>query len=393
MAEPRVALVHDWLTGMRGGEKVLLEFCRIFPKAKVYTLLWNSGTVHPEIERRVARTSFLQRLPRASSAYRLYLPLFPRAIRSLSIKDADLVISSSHAVAKGVDIPSGVPHVSYVHTPMRYLWDETNSYFRFGPGRRWKRAGLKLISPYLRRFDLASSETVDHFIANSETVRGRINRLYQRDATVIHPPVDTDFFRPASEPAKGNYYLVVSSLEPYKRIELAIDAFRRLGRPLWVAGSGSLRASLQRTAGENVRFLGHVPGRELRKLYQNCRALIFPGMEDFGIVPVEAQACGKPVVCYGKGGATESVIDGETGVHFLSQEPGAQEPEAQEPEALIQAVENLERGPWDSRLIRENSLRFSVSHFHDRMEAFLKSRLSLNLPLRHNAENRRAVSR
>jgi len=383
MAEPRVALVHDWLTGMRGGEKALLEFCRMFPKAKVYTLLWNRGTVHPKIEQRIARTSFLQRLPRASSAYRLYLPLFPRAIRSLSIKDADLVISSSHAVAKGVDIPSGVPHVSYVHTPMRYLWDETNSYFRFGPGRRWKRVGLKLISPYLRRFDLASSETVGHFIANSETVRRRINRLYQRDATVIHPPVDTDFFRPASEPATGNYYLVVSSLEPYKRIELAIDAFRRLGHPLWVAGSGSLRASLQRAAGENVRFLGHVPGRGLRQLYQNCRALIFPGMEDFGIVPVEAQACGKPVVCYGKGGATESVIDGETGVHFLSQEP----------EALIQAVEKLERGCWDSRLIRENSLRFSVSCFHDRMEAFLKSRLSLNLPPRHNAENRRAAPR
>ncbi len=388
MAEPRVALVHDWLTGMRGGEKVLLELCRLFPKARIYTLLWNRGTVHPEIEQRVAASSFLQRLPRASSAYRLYLPLFPRAIRSLSIKDADLVISSSHAVAKGVGIPNGIPHVSYVHTPMRYLWDDTNSYFQFGPGRRWKRAGLKLISPYLRRFDLASAETVGHFIANSETVRQRINRLYQRDATVIHPPVDTNFFRPAAGPGTGNYYLVVSSLEPYKRIELAIEAFRRLGRPLWIAGSGSLRGSLQRIAGRNIRFLGHVPDHELRKLYQNCRALIFPGMEDFGIVAVEAQACGKPVVCYGKGGATESVIDRETGVHFQSQEP-----EAQEQEALIQAVEKLERCRWDDRLIRENSLRFSVSRFHDRMEAFLKSRLSLNLPPRSNAENRRAASR
>ena len=383
MARPRVALVHDWLTGMRGGEKVLLELCRLFPNARIYTLLWNRGTVHPEIERRIAATSFLQRLPRASSAYRLYLPLFPSAIQSLSIKDADLVISSSHAVAKGVSIPNGVPHVSYVYTPMRYLWDETNSYFRFGPGRGWKRAGLKLISPYLRRFDLASSRTVDHFIAISETVRGRINRFYHREGAVIYPPVDTDFFRPAPEPPTENYYLVVSSLEPYKRIELAIEAFRRLGRPLWIAGSGSLREPLQQAAGENIRFLGHVSDLELRRLYQNCRALIFPGVEDFGIVPVEAQACGRPVICYGKGGATESVIDGETGVYFLSHEQ-----EAEEAEGLIQAVENLERRQWDAQLIRENSLRFSVSRFHDRMEAFLKSRLALNLPPRSNAENR-----
>ena len=383
MAEPRIALVHDWLTGMRGGEKVLLELCRLFPAAKVYTLLWNRGSVHPEIEQRVAASSFLQQLPLASSAYRLYLPLFPSAVRSLSIRDADVVISSSHAVAKGAVIPKGVPHVSYVHTPMRYLWDNTNSYFRFGPGRGWKRAGLKLFAPYLRRFDLASAETVDHFIANSETVRGRIRRIYQRDATVIHPPVDTEFFQLPAGAGTGDYYLVVSSLEPYKRIELAVKAFEQLGRPLWIAGSGSLRRPLERAAAENIRFLGYVPDGELRNLYQNCRAVVFPGIEDFGMVPVEAQACGKPVVCYGKGGATESVIDGETGVYFHSQEP----------EALIQAVEKLDRTRWDDRLIRENSLRFSVSLFHDRMEAFLKSRLSLNLPSRSNAEKRRAASR
>lgn len=383
MAEPRIALVHDWLTGMRGGEKVLLELCRLFPAAKVYTLLWNRGSVHPEIEQRVAASSFLQQLPLASSAYRLYLPLFPSAVRSLSIRDADVVISGSHAVAKGAVIPKGVPHVSYVHTPMRYLWDDSGSYFQFGPGRHWKLAGLKVFSPYLRRFDLASVETVDHFIANSETVRGRIRRFYQREATVIHPPVDTEFFQPLAGADTGNYYLVVSSLEPYKRIELAVQAFEHLGRPLWIAGSGSLRRPLERAAAENIRFLGYVPDGELRNLYQNCRAVVFPGIEDFGMVPVEAQACGKPVVCYGKGGATESVIDGKTGVYFHSQEP----------EALIQAVEKLDRMRWDDRLIRENSLRFSVSRFHDRMEAFLKSRLSLNLPSRSNAEKRRAASR
>lgn len=368
MAEPRVALVHDWLTGMRGGEKVLLELCRMFPSARIYTLLWQPGSVDPEIESRIQQTSFLQRLPRSRTAYRYLLPLFPAAVRSLAIRDADLVISSSHAVAKGVRVPAGVSHVGYIHTPMRYLWDDADSYFRFGRGRSWKRAALQIASPALRRFDLHTADGVDHFIANSETVRRRIQRLYRREATVIPPPVDTDFFRPALHSPANAYYLVVSSLEPYKRIDLALEAFEHLGRPLRIAGSGTQANALKRAAGKNVTFLGRVSDAHLLEVYQNCRAVIVPGIEDFGIVPVEALACGKPVICCGSGGVTETVTDGETGVYFWPQRP----------EALAEAIERSEAMCWDQDKLRRSALRFSRRRFHENMREFLAARLELD---------------
>jgi glycosyltransferase involved in cell wall biosynthesis len=369
MADLRVALVHDWLTGMRGGERVLLELCRLFPTATVHTLLWNRGSVHPEIESRVRQTSFLQKLPGVAGGYRQYLPLFPAAARSLAVNGADLVLSSSHAVAKGVRVGRGVPHVSYVHTPMRYLWDDSGSYFQFGNGSAWKQAGLSLVKPYLRRFDVETARDVDHFIANSETVRGRIRRFWGAEAATIPPPVDTDFFSPAARPEAGDYYLIVSSLEPYKRVDLAVEAFRLLRRPLVIAGSGTQYHELRATSPENVHFAGRVSDEQLRGLYRGCRALIFPGVEDFGMVPVEAQACGKPVICYGSGGVTESVVDGETGIHFRPQEP----------EALAKAVEQAERRAWDAAEIRRRSLAFSRSQFRDRMESFFRARLGLSL--------------
>lgn len=369
MAELRVALIHDWLTGMRGGERVLLELCRLFPTATVHTLLWNRGSVHPEIEARVRQTSFLQKLPGVAAGYRKYLPLFPAAARSLAVSGADLVLSSSHAVAKGVRVAPGIPHVSYVHTPMRYLWDESGSYFQFGGGSAWKQAGLSLVKPYLRRFDVETARQVDHFIANSENVRGRIRRFWGAEAATIPPPVDTDFFSPAARAEPGDYYLMVSSLEPYKRVDLAVEAFRRLRRPLVIAGSGTQQRQLRATAPENVRFVGRVSDEQLRSLYRGCRALIFPGVEDFGMVPVEAQACGKAVICYGSGGVTESVVDGETGIYFRQQEP----------EALVEAVERAERRAWDAAEIRRHSLAYSRSEFRDRMEAFFRIRLGLSL--------------
>ncbi len=372
MADPRIALVHDWLTGMRGGEKVLLEFCRMFPSARIYTLLWKPGSVDPEIERRIHQTSFLQKLPRSHAFYRYALPLFPAAVRSLEIRGADLVLSSSHAVAKGVRTPPGVPHVSYIHTPMRYLWDEAGGYFRFGRGIWWKRTALGAVAPYLRRFDLQTAAQVDHFIANSRTVQDRIRRFYHAGATVIPPPADTDFFRPAESPGDGGYYLIVSSLEPYKRIDLALEAFRGLRRPLIVAGAGTLERELRAHAPANVRFTGRVSAAELLRLYQGCRAVILAGIEDFGIVPVEALACGKPVVCCGRGGATESITDGETGVYFWPQEP----------DALAEAVECAERIDWDPALLRRHSLPFSRQRFHERVREFLRAHtgLSFNSP-------------
>ncbi len=358
----KVALVHDWLTGMRGGEKVLLELVRLLPEADLYTLLWNRGSVAPEIAARVRGTTFLQKLPRVASAYRYYLPLFPAAIRSLDLRGYDVILSSSHAVAKSVRVPKGAVHVSYVHTPMRYLWDTGADYFQFGRGRWWKRAALALVAPALRSFDKRTAAGVNFFIANSANVRERIRRAYGADAQVIHPPVDTDFFTPSAN-APGDYYLVVSSLEPYKRVDLAVEAFSGGPRKLLVTGSGTLAAELRARARPPVEFLGAVSDERLRNLYQHCRALIFPAREDFGIVAVEAQACGRPVVCYGQGGATESVLDGRTGVHVHEQSASA----------LLEGVERLERSEWDAGAIRRHSLEFSQPQFHERMKSFLRA--------------------
>lgn len=361
----KVALVHDWLTGMRGGEKVLAELIGLLPGADVFTLLWRRGSVLPEIEARVKSLSFLDRLPGVRHHYRYFLPLFPGAIRSLDLKGYDLVLSSSHAVAKGVRIPPGAIHVSYVHTPMRYVWDTRMDYFRFGGGRWWKRGAVGLLSPYLRRFDLRTASGVDHFVANSENVRNRIQRIYGVGSEVIYPPVDTGFFTPARDGGAGDYYLVVSSLVPYKRIDLAVDAFSGGRRKLLVAGTGTQEAALRARARPPVEFLGEVSDDRLRELYRHCRALIFPGREDFGIVPVEAQACGRPVVCYGEGGALETVVDGVTGIHFRPQTK----------EALIDAVGRLENTHWNPEAIRHNSLRFSRRRFRDEIKEFLRWRL------------------
>jgi glycosyltransferase involved in cell wall biosynthesis len=350
----RIALVHDWLTGMRGGEKVLLELVRLLPEAEVFTLLWRPGSVAPEIERRVRGTSWLQRLP--SRTYRYYLPLFPAAVRSLDLTSYDLVVASSHAVAHAARARR---RIAYIHTPMRYLWDAQPEYFRFGRGAWWKRAALAAVAPWLRRFDRRAAAGVDHVIANSRHVRERIRRVWGRDAEVIYPPVDTDFFTPEGQPE--DYYLVVSSLEPYKRIDLAVDAFSGGRRRLLVAGKGTLETELRARARPPVEFLGEVSDERLRDLYRKARALIFAGREDFGITPVEAQACGRPVVCYGEGGALESVVEGTTGVCFRL--PSAA--------ALREAVERAETMEWDSRALRQHSLRFSRPVFHARMKEFL----------------------
>jgi glycosyltransferase involved in cell wall biosynthesis len=248
---------------------------------------------------------------------------------------------------------------------MRYLWESSADYFQFGRGRRWKGAALSAISPWLRRFDRKSAAGVNFFIANSENVRRRIRRIYGADAKVIYPPVDTGFFTPASgETSAGDYYLVASSLEPYKRIDLAVDAFSHGRRRLVIAGKGTLQRQLRARARSAPRsaieFLSEVSDEKLRDLYRHCRALIFPGLEDFGMTPVEAQACGRPVVCYGAGGAIESVIDGETGVHFRPQTSAA----------LLDAVERFEKMPWDPARIRARSLRFSRQRFQDEMRTF-----------------------
>jgi glycosyltransferase involved in cell wall biosynthesis len=346
IAPVRIAIVHDWLTGMRGGEKVLEILCELYPAARLYTLLHREGSCSKVIESMPIRTSFLQHLPSSSTRYQYYLPIFPLVVESLDLRAFDLVISSSHAVAKGVVRRHDAVHVCYCHTPMRYIWDQYEQYFGAGRSSLPVRLGMKLIRPYLQRWDISTTKNVTSFLANSQNVRERILRIYGRDSHVVYPPVDIDRF--SLTPGIGEYYLIVSALVPYKRIDIAIAAFNRTGEKLVVVGTGSEESKLKRMAGRNIQFAGWVCDHQLRNYYQNCRALIFPGEEDFGIVPVEAMACGKPVIAFGRGGVLESVIDGVTGVFFKSQTESS----------LVEAIQRSQTLPFDPEQIRETTRRF-----------------------------------
>ena len=302
----KVALVHDWLTGMRGGEKCLEIFCELFPDADVYTLLHVKGSVSASIERRPIKTSFIQSLPLSKRYYRYYLPLFPKAIETFNLKDYDLVISSSHCVAKGVRTSPQACHISYIHTPMRYIWDQYDNYFS-NRGAGWlSRQIMALILPYLRKWDINSGQLPTYLIASSAHVARRIQKYYHRNAVVIHPPVDTSLFKPSSKDA--GYYLMVTALVPYKRVDLAIQAFNQLKFALKIIGTGPEKKFLEQMAGPTIELMGLRTDSDVREAYATCRAVIFPGEEDFGIVPLEAMGSGKPIIAYGKGGALETVI-------------------------------------------------------------------------------------
>jgi glycosyltransferase involved in cell wall biosynthesis len=312
----RVALVHDWLTGMRGGEKVLEVLCELYPDADILTLFHRRGSVSPTIERHHIHTSWLQRLPLADRHYRRYLPLFPAAVERFDLSPYDLVISSSHCVAKSVIRPARARHLCYCHSPMRYAWDQFDAYF--GADRVGAVASRLLYRPILSRlaaWDARTATRADRFVANSRHVAGRIGRYYNREATVVYPPVDTAFYSPAAI-APESHFLIVSALVPYKRIDLAIEACRRVGARLRIVGDGPDRTRLERIAGGDVALLGSLSDEAVRDEYRRALAFILPGEEDFGIAPLEAQACGRPVVALARGGALETVVDGETGVLF-----------------------------------------------------------------------------
>jgi glycosyltransferase involved in cell wall biosynthesis len=358
-------LVHDWLTGMRGGERVLESLCRLFPEADLLTLVHAEGSVSPLIERRRIRRSFVQHLPRAHRWYRHYLPVFPLAVEAFDLDEADLIISTSHCAAKAV-VPTGrAIHVCYCHSPMRYGWDQFDAYF--GPERlgHAASAAARIVMAWLARWDRSTAGRVDCFLANSKHVAGRIRRYYNRPASVLYPPVDVDFFSP-DRTAPEPYFLVVSALVPYKRIEVAIDAARRLAVPLKIAGTGPDLDRLRAGAPDQVEFLGSVPATTLRDLYRRCTALVLPGEEDFGIAPVEAMACGRPVVALACGGATETVIPGETG-HLVAAGSG---------EAFAQAMDNVRRSTWDTIAIAAHARAFSTARFEQRFSDLLTQTLA-----------------
>jgi glycosyltransferase involved in cell wall biosynthesis len=383
----RIALVHDWLVGMRGGEKCLEALCRLWPDAHLYTLIHRRGGVSPTIERMDIRTSFLQHVPGVFRNYRFLLPLMPIAIESFRLNDYDVVISLSHCVAKSVRVPADVSHLCYCFTPMRYAWHMREAYFGLGPritnrGSRIASMAVEAVRCYLRtsilhprsfiladlrRWDRATANRVTQFVAISHTVAGRIGDCYGRESTVIYPPVDTDFYTPGAGP-REDFYLCVSALAPYKRIDLAIEACNRLGRRLIVIGEGPQSIRLRAIAGPTVSFLGWQSDETIRDHYRRCRSLLFPGVEDFGIVPLEAQACGAPVIALAAGGATETVIAASpihlgTGLFFPRQSA----------DSLANAIVRFESGAaqFCPDLARTNAECFRTSRFVEEMQNFV----------------------
>ena len=373
----RVALVHDWLTGRRGGERVLEQLAVMHPEADLFTLVHAPGSSFDAIERLRIHASPLSRLPGAARHYRKLLPLMPRAIGRFRLEGYDLVVSTSHAFAKGVRVAPGTPHLCYCFTPIRYVWDQADAYL----GRGLRRALAAPLVAYLRRWDVRTSapDRVTRVVAISHGVAERVRRRWNRSAQVIHPGVDTERIRPRSAPPE-DFYLLVGGFVPYKREEVALGAFARLDRPLWVAGDGPGRARLQAAAPAGVRFLGRVPDAELADLYARCRALVYPQDEDFGIVAVEAQAAGRPVIAFGRGGATETVVPlddprgrAPTGLWF----------EPQTPEALARAVLRFEKeeAAFDPGAIRRHAEGFSNARFRREMAAAIAATVAAQRPV------------
>jgi glycosyltransferase involved in cell wall biosynthesis len=364
----KVAIIHDWLTGMRGGEKCLEVFCELFPDATLFTLVHVKGSVSDTISRMRIKTSFLQKFPDIEKRYRYCLPFMPAAIKSFDLSGCDLILSSSHCVAKGVRPPRSAVHICYCYTPMRYMWDMYGQYF--GNSRFHVKMAAGLLRPFLQRWDYESSRDVNYFIAISENIKRKIKACYNRDSEVIYPPVDTDFFTPTAKRQQptANYYLIVSAFAPYKRIDLAVEAFNKLGLPLRIIGSGQDEKKIKGIAGKNIEILGWADNDLIRESYRNCKALIFPGDEDFGIVPVEAQACGTPVIAFRKGGAIETVKEHETGVFF----------DEQSVDALIEAVNRFENTAFDRNAIRKNAERFSRNVFRECIKNTIEKKVKIN---------------
>ncbi len=358
--EPRAALVHDWLTGMRGGEKVLECLAELLPGAPIYTLFHFAGSLSERLEQRPIRASSLQHAPGLRRHYRRYLPFFPAAIEEHDLGGFDLVVSSSHCVAKGVIPAPGSRHLCYCHTPMRYAWDQEHAYFprRTGPVARLRSAVLSR----LRTWDVASSSRVDRFVANSHFVAARIQRYYGRPAEVVPPPVDTGFFTPGEGSAEA-YCLVVSALSPYKRVDLAIAACAGLGLELRIVGEGPEMGRLRRQAGDGARFLGRVDGELLRQLYRGAACFLQPQIEDFGISSVEALACGCPVVARRAGGILDIVEDGRHGLLYDCGNDG------DEAAALAAAIRRLDSLRLEPATLSQRAELFSERRFRDRMAA------------------------
>ncbi len=361
----KVALVHDYLNQMGGAERVVMAFHDIFPDAPIYTSIYDPKRVDPAFRQMDVRTSFMQKFPLVTKHHQPYLPFYPFAMESLDLRGYDLVLSSSSAFGKGVITRPETLHICYCHTPMRWCWayDEYVEREQLGTVAR---KVLPLLITGLRIWDQTSAMRVDHFIANSPVVAERIQKYYRRDAIVIAPPVETSRFPfdPATQPE--DYFLIISRLVPYKRIDLAIEACNRLQLPLVIIGSGRDEARLKKLAGPTIRFMGRLSDQAILHYYAHCRAFLFPGEEDFGITPLEAQASGRPVIAYGVGGALASVIDGITGTFFHDQTI----------DSLASALATFNEDAFDSQVIRDHALEFDKPLFNRRIVQFIEAKMS-----------------
>jgi glycosyltransferase involved in cell wall biosynthesis len=365
----RVALIHDCIIHVGGAERVLQNLHAVFPDAPIYTLVSVRKAAEEMFPGARIHTSFAQHLPWSTRFFRAYFPLYPMAVESFDLRGFDVILSSSFAFAKGVLPPPSAVHICYCYTPLRYLWSEYHFHRATVFRQPWKRAFTDPLMSQLRIWDRISADRVDHFVAISSATAARIAKYYRRESSIIYPPAPVRAISPSK--ASEDFFLLVSRLMPYKRVDLAVQAFNQLGLPLRIVGSGPEEGELRRQSKRNIQFLGSVGDSQLADCYSRCRALVFPAIEDFGIVMVEAQAYGKPVIAFSGGGASEIVVDGETGILFPEQTPAA----------LDSAVQDFDQMTFDPDRIRQHALKFDESEFRNRILSFVEEKaVRLNAP-------------
>ncbi|AJA46753.1 glycosyltransferase [Clostridium pasteurianum DSM 525 = ATCC 6013] len=357
----KVALVHDWLTNMGGAERVVINFKEIYKDSPIYTTLYNPEKLDEELKNIDVRTSFLQNEKNLKKGHQSLLPFMPMAFESFDLNEYDIILSSSSSCAKGVVTNPNSMHVCYCHTPMRYGWEFYYEYANNWDMKKIKRNMLKYFINYIRVWDNVSSNRVDYFIANSQNVARRIWKHYRRESVVIHPPVRCKLFNISD--IDEDYFLILSRLVPYKKVDLAVKAFNELGLPLVVIGDGVERQKLESIAKDNIKFLGRQPDSVIKEYYSKCRAFLFPGDEDFGITPLEAQASGRPVIAFGKGGALETVVENQTGVFFREQTV----------DSLKDAVKRFEGVKFDKQAIRKHAEEFDEEIFKEKIKSFIEN--------------------